>query len=646
MLQWADQLLDVLDYLHSHQPPIIHRDIKPHNLKLTSRAKIILLDFGLAKGKLPQDSRTQGFSTRVYGFTQGYAPLEQVEGLGTDPRSDIFSLAATLYHLMTNQVPPDARDERKPLVKYGHPDPLRPPRDLNPEIPKHVSDALMKALSLEPEPRPASATEMRELLFPRAQQPPQKPPELILIPEGEAILGAQSETLIHLIQTYDVFSGDTLERWASPEERRVNLPKYFIARCAVTNEEYGEFVQRTDWDKPSHWKGAGANLFPQRIANHPVVNISFSDAEAFCQWKGGRLPTNDEWERAARGSDGRVYPWGGAWRNDRAHTQTSSENVEEMLVEVNAFPDGASPDGLLNMAGNVWEWVDGGENGYKHTRGGAVSFQGDIYCLTWLRLPTNGSGGFETVGFRYVQDHPDRAKTTPSLSAAELNAVQRVQGGSYQLGVPPQQIMALWRKLKADVEILARNQTRQAAVSTFNIRRYLVTNEEYFQFVTQTNRSWPAYWSRALSRWAERPFLEKYRYHPVTGVSYRDAAEFCKWRGGRLPANDEWEAAARGETGWLYPWGDEFDAARANVSESGWARTTPVDAYPNGVSPVGCFDMLGNVQEWVARDEAGRHFIRGGSFSNKGSTYGLTFLWIQADPELTEPSIGFRCVFD
>ncbi len=177
-------------------------------------------------------------------------------------------------------------------------------------------------------------------------------------------------------------------------------------------------------------------------------------------------------------------------------------------------------------------------------------------------------------------------------------------GGSYLLGVPPQQIIALWRKLKADVEILARNQPRQAAVSTFNIRRYLVTNEEYFQFVTETKR------------------------------------------GGRLPTNDEWEVAARGETGWLYPWGDEFDAARANVSESGWARTTPVNAYPNGASPVGCFDMLGNVQEWVARAEAGRYFIRGGSFNNKGSTYGLTFLWIQADPELTEPSIGFRCVFD
>ncbi len=100
VLTWADQLLDALDYLHTQDPQIIHRDIKPQNLKLTARGQIILLDFGLAKGQIGEFSRVST-SASIFGYTPNYAPLEQIQGLGTDPRSDIYALGATLYHLMT-----------------------------------------------------------------------------------------------------------------------------------------------------------------------------------------------------------------------------------------------------------------------------------------------------------------------------------------------------------------------------------------------------------------------------------------------------------------------------------------------------------------------------------------------------------------
>src|SRR6267378_3621360 len=122
VLRWADQLCDALDYLHTQDPQIIHRDIKPQNLKLTSRGQIVLLDFGLAKGSAgPLTAITT--SASIFGYTPNYAPLEQIQGKGTDPRSDIYALGATLYHLVTNVKPPDALS-RAGAVVNGEPDPL------------------------------------------------------------------------------------------------------------------------------------------------------------------------------------------------------------------------------------------------------------------------------------------------------------------------------------------------------------------------------------------------------------------------------------------------------------------------------------------------------------------------------------------
>lgn len=162
VLQWADQLLDALEYLHSQQPPIIHRDIKPQNLKLTSRNQIVLLDFGLAKGTALELTHT-GSSSSIFGYTPSYAPLEQAQGSGTDPQSDIYSLAATLYHLLTGKKPADAV-ARASCILNGEPDPLSSAIEINPRIPAGLSEVIMRSMALKRDHRPLSAAEMRRIL--------------------------------------------------------------------------------------------------------------------------------------------------------------------------------------------------------------------------------------------------------------------------------------------------------------------------------------------------------------------------------------------------------------------------------------------------------------------------------------------------
>lgn len=474
--------------------------------------------------------------------------------------------------------------------------------------------------------------------------------ELVRISAGETVLGANTETLSRLIQSYGI-SGERLEQLATPEAYRMHLPEFLITRQAVSNEEYREFVEATKWRKPAHWQVRDAGGKKLYSGDYPVVNVDFMDVEAFCQWKEVRLPTNEEWERAARGPDGRSYPWGNEWKTlpngFTCNTLERHDSTGEELVPANAFAAYASPEGVLNMAGNVWEWVDGGEHGLKHTRGGSWRFQGDVYSLLWFRMPTDAEIMQDDIGFRYVRtDSRENSAALPS-SIADLDALVSVPGGLYPVGVTPQHLVNIARKFalsQGDAQRLGRNQGRTIRTNAFQIRKYLVTNEEYYQFVQETGYPPPKHWLLQLVSWSDRPFLRKYRYHPVTNVSYKDAAAFCSWKGGRLPGNDEWECAARGEASTIYPWGDNFDPLRCNVSESGLARTNRVNEYESGASPLGCFDMVGNVKEWVAPDSAGRYFVRGGSFADKGALYGLAFLCIQADPEVTAPYLGFRYV--
>ena len=158
VLSWANQLCGALTYLHKQEPPLVHRDIKPSNLKVTPDGLLKLVDFGLVKALAPDEMTItviQGRGTALY------TPLEQYggDGLHTDARSDVYALGATLYHLLTNTPPMDARE------RFLHPENMAVPRKINPAISIRTERAILWAMELHPDERPDSVETLRGTLI-------------------------------------------------------------------------------------------------------------------------------------------------------------------------------------------------------------------------------------------------------------------------------------------------------------------------------------------------------------------------------------------------------------------------------------------------------------------------------------------------
>jgi serine/threonine-protein kinase len=159
VLNWARQLCDALEYLHTQTTPVLHRDVKPSNIKLAPSGLVKLVDFGLVKVMVRDDSRT---ITVLQGRgTAAYTPMEQYgeDDSHTDARSDIYSLGATLYHLLTHQPPAEARQ------RFLKPSSLAPLRQLNPKVSEQTERAIHAAIAMHPDDRPVTIGEFREMLF-------------------------------------------------------------------------------------------------------------------------------------------------------------------------------------------------------------------------------------------------------------------------------------------------------------------------------------------------------------------------------------------------------------------------------------------------------------------------------------------------
>jgi len=178
------------------------------------------------------------------------------------------------------------------------------------------------------------------------------PEGMVLIPSGEFTMGTDAvDTKNHALRL------GLTKPWFADEspERRVDTRDFYIDIFEVTNRQYYIFCQATDHKPPRFW---GGEKYRDGDGGLPVTDVTFFDATAYALWAGKRLPTEAEWEKAARGPRGNIFPWGNNFNWDVANiSHSAKKKIGHQLKPVGSFPDGASAYGVHDMIGNVWEWV-------------------------------------------------------------------------------------------------------------------------------------------------------------------------------------------------------------------------------------------------------------------------------------------------
>ena len=239
----------------------------------------------------------------------------------------------------------------------------------------------------------------------------EKPPEgMVKVPKGEFTMGSNEVDR----EAKAVQYGDRRPWYANERpERKVDLKAFHIDRTEVTNQQYQEFLKATGTPAPPHWANGA---YPQGLGEHPVVLVTWHEADSYCKWKGKRLPTEAEWEKAARGTDGRKFPWGGDFDTKKVNTLGEYGGT----VPVGTLKEGASPYGAVDMSGNAQEWTadwykpypgndfndkEYGEQ-FKVVRGGGWGGMGhyslSVYVRTSFRNTANPQARYDDVGFRCV----------------------------------------------------------------------------------------------------------------------------------------------------------------------------------------------------------------------------------------------------
>jgi serine/threonine protein kinase/formylglycine-generating enzyme required for sulfatase activity len=256
--------------------------------------------------------------------------------------------------------------------------------------------------------------------------PPPTPAPIVVPPGMAYVLGGE------LSVGRD--DGEDSEKPAHP----VTVAPFFIDLTEVTNEQYQKFVDEKGHKPPPVWQG---NRFPVDANKVPVTDVTWEDAKAYAEWVGDgrRLPTEEEWEFAARGTDGRVYPWGREWAAGLSNSK-SDDSEKQRLIEVGQFQKGASPFGLLDMSGNAWEWTateykeypggtkynpPAGYNNLKVIRGGSfASLPGDATATVryaWPATREDWPAGqkidYTATGFRLAKDAPKQQEAPKQQDA-------------------------------------------------------------------------------------------------------------------------------------------------------------------------------------------------------------------------------------
>lgn len=675
IIHFGTQLCDLLEYLAGRRDPetaepqpVIHHDIKPANiLRDPETNRVWLVDFGTAKTRFEQpgpDPAQQPSDDQesVYG-TVGYAPPEQYHG-ESEPRSDVYALASTLYHLLTNDDP------------RNHPFQF----DQLTQLPLRLRLALGNALAQDPQSR-STAAEFRAALLSCLPHQPARETQPLVFPNNEKAV--KLDELPQLAQQYwdytrDILYSGDLEHWL-----RRSLHNPVIAETAKrittahTDQDAGldTFLRELDPKFPSgqlrlELKRLDLGTLTMTQGASGTVTVSNS-GKGYCH---GTITSSAGWLREEQGRFG-IEPGGSDQLVIKADSTPLAPGKEYQESLTLTPADGSKPLQLQvtlrvaepRITHNPERLVFDLSQGAGQPQELALTNTGgdQVTCdLTrdeqWLLIQPKqltllpGQGAQASVAVREERLPPmprprARLTITPShgpvitipvrvltgrrsilgrllTALAVLGLVALLVWGGAQLFQSDLLDAVLPQPEPSPLPTAEELDANMVTVGSFQMDRYEVTNLQYARLDPT------------------HPFEPGDELLPAVNITWENARSYCQWAGKRLPTEEEWLLAATGDEGWTYPWGEEIDHSRLNSADN---RETdglvPVDQFRNGSTPGGIQNLLGNASEWVIGSAEHPQTHRGGSWQDSGLTNSRDF-WATAD--LRAETVGFRCVRD
>lgn len=435
VLRWGATLAQALHACH--RAGVVHRDVKPSNVMITAEDEVRLVDFGVAFDEQAVERLTATNTT--VGTLLYMAPEQALHGR-CDALSDIYSLAATLYHALVGRPPLEA-DHPVLMIELLLKRPVDPVHDWRADVPARASDVLLRCLAKAPGDRPAHAEALANELHQALELPAigtqrmrralvgsslvlvafmvllslvgrsgsrpdpgptnvgtpaevagqdstttpstdttrarststaapgplpagiiegRLPGEYINVKDGSLLVfvPAGQFTMGHAEEQGQAREIEFSPRWNDRPAHRVLLPGYFIGKYEVTWAQYERFLAETPSFAPSGSRTLTVDGRVHRAEdNHPVFRVSWKAAEAYCRWAQVRLPTEAEWEHAARGAREGLYPWGASSPSTRHANLFGAQDGQSVTCPGGSFPLDTSEFGCVDMAGNVSEWV-------------------------------------------------------------------------------------------------------------------------------------------------------------------------------------------------------------------------------------------------------------------------------------------------
>jgi len=523
-------------------------------------------------------------------------------------------------------------------------------------------------------PPPGGTTPAPKFIAATPEQKKKTPIGMVYVPAGEFIMG-------------EGYGGSGNEA----PVHRVYLDTFYIDKFEVTVKQYAACVQAGKCSEPhkeivdDYW-GPTCNWGLKGKENYPINCVDFNQADTFCKWAGKRLPTEAEWEKAARGTDGRSYPWGEKISCTRANYIDCNIRGTK---PVGSYPTGASPYGAMDMAGNVWEFVadwfrydyykyspdrnpTGPPSGEERILRGGSWYYSDFTLQTMYRQDITPDIQDSLTGFRCAM-YPDGSQ--PAQNAFAPGTMPKHVDIKLVLATPEQEKKSPPGMVYVPAgdfmmgcsdefdEGCAENEKpyHKVTLDAFYIDRNEVTSQQYAACFGGGKCSQPK--TSPGCNWK----VPDHNNHPINCVDWFQAEAFCKWAGKRLPTEAEWEKAAKGTDGRIWPWGNDgsildYAAVSEEVEFVDVEPTTyPVGSKPKGASPYGVMDMIGNVWEWTsdwfdesyyknspASNPQGpssgvERVMRGGCFDRYYAPSLRASYRGNVDPYRREMQVGFRC---